>query len=339
MRSQRTPRPPSVRSIVVFWSTRLCARVGAPLAGLFVRRGDDLLRAGGRGVAVLEDQQHRVVAVEQRALHAGEQPVVPEAAVADDRQRAARHHRRHAGTAGQTHAVAEDRVAEAERLEGAEGVAADVGRDVHAPHLLLRELERREHRPLGAADAEARRPRRQRRTQRLGCRLAARAVAVEPRDRGVDRMPRQVALHELQQRLRHHLDRVLAGGRQQVLAVQRRLHVAPAQQRGQLLFDELGLPFFEQHHRAFARAERHQLVGHQRIRHVEHQHRNLAGAERVGQAELLQRADQRVAQATLHDQPEVAMRAGPVFVELVLHDVAPRRRDALVALELLLLEA
>jgi len=44
------------------------------------------------------------------------------------------------------------------------------------------------------------------------------------------------------------------------------------------------------------------------------------------------------ASATLHDEPEVAVRAGPVLVELVLGDVAPRRRDALLALELLVAE-
>ena len=57
------------------------------------------------------------------------------------------------------------------------------------------------------------------------------------------------------------------------------------------------------------------LLGHQRVGDVEHQDRNLAAAEGVGQAELLQRADQRVVQAALHDQPEVAVRAGEVFVE------------------------
>jgi hypothetical protein len=58
-------------------------------------------------------------------------------------------------------------MARVEGLEGGQRVAADVGRDVHRPDLLLRQLERAEHRPLRAADAEARRPRRQR-AQGLG---------------------------------------------------------------------------------------------------------------------------------------------------------------------------
>jgi hypothetical protein len=53
-------------------------------------------------------------------------------------------------------------VARRERLEGAEGMAADVGRDVDLADLLLGQLQRREHRPLRATDAEAGRPSRQR---------------------------------------------------------------------------------------------------------------------------------------------------------------------------------
>src|SRR5690606_25587611 len=55
------------------------ARLAARLLG---RRRDHLLRAGGRGVAVLHDDQHAVVAVEQARGHAREQAVVPEAPVA-----------------------------------------------------------------------------------------------------------------------------------------------------------------------------------------------------------------------------------------------------------------
>jgi hypothetical protein len=59
-------------------------------------------------------------------------------------------------------------------------MAADVGRDVHRADLLLRQLERAEHRPLGAADAEARRPRGQRPScgpRRRGARPASQARA------------------------------------------------------------------------------------------------------------------------------------------------------------------
>ncbi len=143
-------------------------------------RGDQVLRAGRRAVAVLEDQQHGIVVVEQRALHAGEQSVVPETAVAHDRQGAPLHHRRHAGAAGQAHAVAQDRMAHRERLEGAERVTADVGGDVHRTEFLLRQLQRGEHRPLRTADAKARRPVRQWLRELRGDGGAALAIGVKP---------------------------------------------------------------------------------------------------------------------------------------------------------------
>ena len=124
---------------------------------------------------------------------------MPEAAVAHDRERAPLHHRRHAGAARQAHAVAEDRVARARTARRcAKRVAADVGRDVHRADVLLRELERGEHRPLRAADAELRRPRRQRRVEplrdggaaRRGCRRASARAASGTRSR-------QVAVREL----------------------------------------------------------------------------------------------------------------------------------------------
>ena len=308
--------------------------VGRGELGVVIRRGDDVLRAGGRGVAVLENQQHRVVAVEQRALHAGQQPVVPEAAVAHDRQHAPLHHRRHTGAAGQAHAVAEDRVAEREWLKGGERVAANIARDVHRADVLLRQLEGREHGPLGAADAHARRPRGQRFAQFLHHGGAAVLVALQPGANRRWRVRGQVALQKLRQTTRHHLGRVLAGRRQHVLAVQRRLDVAAAQQSGQLLLDVLGLPFFHHQHGAFADAKVFQLDWHQRVGDVEHQQRNIRLAKRIGHAELLQRANQRVVQATLHHDAHIAVLAVKVFIEPMLGDVAPRRRNALVALEL-----
>src|SRR4051812_34752086 len=50
-----------------------------------LRRGGQLLRAGGRAVAVLHDDQDAVVLVEHGIGDARGQPVVPEAAVAHDR--------------------------------------------------------------------------------------------------------------------------------------------------------------------------------------------------------------------------------------------------------------
>ena len=83
------------------------------------------------------------------------------------------------------------------------------------------------------------------------------------------------------------------------------LDVAPAQQRGDLLLDVLGLAFLDDQHRALAGAEIGDLLGHQRVGHVEHSSGMSRVAEGVGQAELLQRAHQRVVQAALHDDAQV----------------------------------
>jgi hypothetical protein len=87
------------------------AFVSSEFLGRFCGCGDDVLRAGGRGVAVFEDQQHRIITIEEGALHAGEQAVVPKTAVAHDGQGAPLHHGRHACAAGQAHAVAQDGMA------------------------------------------------------------------------------------------------------------------------------------------------------------------------------------------------------------------------------------
>ena len=109
---------------------------------------------------------------------------MPEAAVAHHRDGSLLHDRRHRARGGERHAEAQDRVAEIERRQGREGMAADVARDMDLADLALEQLDRREHRPLGTADAEARRPQRQRPAQdllRLGaagaCRLEALARA------------------------------------------------------------------------------------------------------------------------------------------------------------------
>jgi hypothetical protein len=64
---------------------------------------------------------------------------------------------------------------------------------------------------------------------------------------------------------------VLAARGQQVLAVQLRLDVAPAQQRGDLLLDEFGLAFLHHQHGALAGAEVGDLFRHQGIGDVQHQ--------------------------------------------------------------------
>src|SRR5262249_10916784 len=68
----------------------------------------NVLLAGRGGVAVLHDDQHAVAFVEQVRRHTGDQPVMPEAAIAHDRNRTAFHVRRNRRRARERHAVAQD---------------------------------------------------------------------------------------------------------------------------------------------------------------------------------------------------------------------------------------
>jgi len=118
-----------------------------------------ILLAGGRSIAVLHDHQHTVALVEHIGRDAGDQAVVPKAAVSHHRYRALGHIRRDRRGAGERHAVAEDGIAERKWGKSRERMATDVGADVNRPDFALRELDRGKDRPLWAAGAEVRRPR------------------------------------------------------------------------------------------------------------------------------------------------------------------------------------
>ena len=62
-----------------------------------------------------------------------------------------------------------------------------------------------------------------------------------------------------------------------------------AQDGVEVLLDEIGLAFLDHQHGALARAEPPDLVVDQRIGDVQNVERNLAVAERVGQAEQFER--------------------------------------------------
>ncbi len=149
---------------------------------------------------------------------------------------------------------------------------------------------------------------------------------------------RPMAGEELHQSLGNHLDVVLARHRQQVLAVEHGAYLGATQRGGDLLLDEFRLTFLDDQHGALAAAEIADLLGHQRVGDVEHQQRNLGGAKGIRQFELLQRPHQRIVQAALHDDADVFMAAGKGFVEAVFEDLAPRRRQALLEHELLVVE-
>ena len=232
----------------------------------------DVLLAGGRGVAVLHHDQHAVAFVEQIGGDAGDQPVMPEAAVAHDGDRALLHVGPDRGGAGERHAIAEDGIAHRERREGRERMAADVGRDVRRAELALHQLERREHRPLRAAGAEGGRARRQRAERGGGFRLVRDEPARLLRDGfGVEAVrPRR--LQEGGEALQQHFRRIFAGLRQRPLAEHLGLDVGAAQLDVDRLLDVVGVAFLDDQDRALAGAEFADLFRHQRIDHVEHQH-------------------------------------------------------------------
>jgi hypothetical protein len=214
-------------------------------------------------------------------------------------------------------------------------MAADVGGNVHATDVLLQQLERREHRPFRTADTELRRPRRQRLRELRRHRFATRGDSVEPHPSRLQRQLGCVLRRECCDAARNHLNRVFARHRQQVLAVHGRVDVEAAQDRHDFLLDEFGLPLFHHQHCALPETEVADLVGDQRTGHVQHEQRQRAGAEFVGEAQFLQRANERVVEPALHDHAEIVALPGKVLVQSVFDDVAPRGGDALARLELL----
>ncbi len=126
---------------------------------------------------------------------------------------------------------------------------------------------------------------------------------------------------ELQQALGHHLGGVLARHRQHVLAVEFGVDVALAQDGVDRLLDIVGRALFDDQHGALALAEIGDLVGHQRVRHVQHQGRDLAV-----DFQPVETADQHVGDAALHDDAEVGALARQEFVQPLLDDEALRPR-------------
>ena len=90
---------------------------------------------------------------------------------------------------------------------------------------------------------------------------AASGITFGARDRLRLRLDLAVALEKRARSLQHLGAGVFAGRREHVLAVQRRLHVGLAQDRRQVLLDEVGLAFLDQQHGALAGAKARQLAG------------------------------------------------------------------------------
>ena len=239
-----------------------------------VRLGrEDVLPAGRRGVSVVHDQQHVVGLVEHGVAHAAGQPVVPEAAIAHHADGAAVRPRvvQRRGP-GPTEPVTHRGVADVEGRQDGEQVTTDVAGDVMRSKFAFHQLHRGEDRPLRATGAERRRAAVHR--HRGHCRFRGRG--------GGER--RQVTVDESAQPGLDHRRGVLAGHRQHVLAVHRRLHIRPAQDGVQRLLDVFGLAFLHHQHRALTCGELDDLRIDQWVGDVHHVERDAALAIRIGQA-------------------------------------------------------
>ena len=248
---------------------------------------------------------------------------MPEAAIAHDADGTIGLRARDRRGGSERHAVAENGIALAEGREGRKRVAADVGRDVHRPHLLAQQLHGREHGTLRAAGAEGRRPRRQGSAQRL---VDFHPLRVDLGDPCAQRRCRvAVAGAEGGEALAEHKRRIFARHRQQALAVQLGLQVGLAQDLADRLLDEIGVALLDHQHGLLVSAEGDDLLGHQRVHDVEHQGRQRHVAVAVAEARQRQPAVQHVEQAALDDDADIAVGRPEPLVELVVDDEPLRR--------------
>ena len=213
-------------------------------------------------------------------LHAGEQAVVPEAAVAHDRQRAPLHHRRHAGAAGEAHAVAEDRVARSRtarrwRTRGSRcRPRCAPARRPAARASARRTPAARGSRCRSSAGAPAaaspsccgHRVRGARRCARARRVPASTASSGACSARGTAARPRG-----------DHLGGVFAGHRQHVLAVQRRLRRRAGAAMARISCSmNSGWPSSSTSTARLPAQKSRDLLRHQRVDDVQHQHRDVA---------------------------------------------------------------
>ena len=217
-------------------------------------------------------------------------------------------------------------------------MAADVTGNVRRSNLALDELDGGEHRSFGAADAEGGWTWRHAGTQRAGS-LGAQCVdMLEGPGACCDVDVRAVGCHKAMKAAQDHFGGVLACKWQHVLAVQRGVDTGASEQERQFLLDEFRLPFLDDQDGAAACTERAYLLGHERIDHVEDEHRQLALSEAIGQAQLLHCPHEVGVQATLYDEPKFAVGTVDLFVQAARHDVAARSRHAHIGLQFFLAE-
>ena len=246
---------------------------------------------------------------------------MPEAAIAHHRDGAPSPWRGlERGCTGGTEAIAHRGIADIERRQDREQVAADIGRHMKCAHLALDHLHRRENRPLWTTGAETRR--------------ALRHFGVQSRITGgiLPDLPERDVGCELPQEIldpfSQHRSGIFAGARQHRLADHPRLAIGPADQGIEFVFDEFRLAFLDDQNRLLAETEDLHLFRNERIGHVQDIYRQLRVAEFVGQSTQLQRPVERVEQPALDNDPHIARCRAQELIQVGVLDKALRRRPA-----------
>ena len=288
------------------------------VAARVLARGGIRLLAGGRGVEVLQDDEDRILLVVDGIGHTGGQSRMPESAVAENGDHALAEARRHRARRRQAQAVTEDGVALVEGRQGREGVTADIRRHMRFPQLALGDLEGAEHRTLRATRAEGGRPRGKGRLQEV---LPTADVAHEG-----GAAPLGITTEEAREGGQHHFRHVLALGGYRVFAFDAHAERAVVGESLELLLDEVGHALFEHRDPTLPLEEIDELLGHERMDHVQHEERDSAPAEDVGLAQELERAKRGRREPALEDDADLLLLTGDDLVEPALQDIAARGR-------------
>ena len=296
------------------------------LAVLFVRGGGQVLLAGGRGEPVVHHHQHRVVAVELGADHSGSEAVVPEASVAHEGDHPLVDVGGDPHGTGQAQPVSHHGVAQIERGERGEGVTADVRADVHLAHLLLRQLQRAEHRALGTAHAKPGGAFGEGLPQQFrGPPLVFRHPRGFGRGHGHGGMIGHGGAHIAAQPGQQHFAGVFSGHGQKVLAVHGRIDAGFSEQDVHRLLDVIGVALLDHQYASLVLAKPGDFLGHQGMHHVEHQQGHRGLAEAVGQSQLVQCPDGGIVHPALEDDAHVFLLALEHLVQFAPPDEIQRR--------------
>ena len=245
-----------------------------PAFHLGTRRGD-VLTARRRGVSVVDDDRHAIVAIEYGVADATGEAVVPEPAVPHQGDRASIRHVAERRRTSRAETVAHDAGPHVERRQRGERMTANVCTDVHRAKLPLQQLHRSEQRPLGAAGAQAGRSRRHVGRQHRGESPLWLQRRLRHRRRWPLQQLRRMALQESTQTFDHHRCRVLARCGERPLSNDLRRALRTREQMTEGLLEELGLPLLHHEHCTLAAGKTLDFIGYQRIGDIQHVDRNL----------------------------------------------------------------